>query len=441
MRSKLSRWLIPAGLAVATLLGTVETASAQPDHRDHRDHRHRHPRRDYDGPRDAPPPIRAERRERARPGFVWISGSWDWRGGRWEWVSGHWERQRARKRWRETRWEQRDGAWIRVGGDWIDDGPAVVIRPTVAPPPPRDERFDTRPGQVWVRGHWDWQNGLYVWIAGRYEPVRTGRRWRDVRWEQRGTEWVRVDGDWEEVPLYPTAAPPPPRQEQIGARPGFTWVRGRWDWRNGNWDWVPGHWERVRARQQWVEGRWEQRGTRWEWVDGAWQAYPEFPTAAPPPPQPENPGRRPGYEWMPGSYRWVEGRYVWAPGRWEPARPGYRLVPGSWGLRGDRYVWNSETWVASGFVPTPAPAPQPAPQPAPAPVYDGPTQAPPPPRTESYGPPRAGFIWVRGHWKWQNGRYEWVAGHWDRQRARQTWYDAKWELRGNVWVYTPGGWR
>src|SRR5688572_26801972 len=127
MRSKLARWLIPAGLAAATLLGTVETSSAQPNVRDHR----RGPRDRDAGPREAPPPIRAEKREAARAGFVWVSGHWDWRGGRWEWVSGRWERERAKKKWRDARWEQRGGIWVRIDGDWIDDDrPVVVVRPT-----------------------------------------------------------------------------------------------------------------------------------------------------------------------------------------------------------------------------------------------------------------------------------------------------------------------
>src|SRR5215207_7971975 len=138
MRIRLSRWLFPATLAVAAFLGTtVDTASAQPNVRDHR---RGGPRADT-GPREAPPPPRAEQREAARAGFVWVSGHWDWRGGRWEWVSGRWERERAKKKWRDVRWEQRDGAWVRVDGDWIDDDrppPFVPARPTTAPPPPRE---------------------------------------------------------------------------------------------------------------------------------------------------------------------------------------------------------------------------------------------------------------------------------------------------------------
>src|SRR5215212_129320 len=183
MRSKLSRWLLPAGLAAAALLGTVETSSAQPNVRDHR--RGGPPVRDT-GPREAPPAVRVEQHEASRAGFVWVSGHWDCQNGRWDWGSGHWERERAKKRWRDVRWEARGGVWVRIDGDWIDDArTVVVVRPTVAPPPIREERIVVKPGYVWIRGHWDWQNGQYAWVGGRYEAVRTGKRWREPRWEQR----------------------------------------------------------------------------------------------------------------------------------------------------------------------------------------------------------------------------------------------------------------
>src|SRR5205085_4726073 len=61
--------------------------------------------------------------------------------------------------------------------------------------------------------------------------------------------------------------PPPPQVETVSVRPGFVWIRGRWDWRGGQWVWAGGHWERERANQMWAEGRWEHRGTQWVWVD------------------------------------------------------------------------------------------------------------------------------------------------------------------------------
>ena len=50
-------------------------------------------------------------------------------------------------------------------------------------------------------------------------------------------------------------------------------------------------------------------------------------------------------------------------------------------------------------------------RPVPAPVvvyHDRP--APPPLIVEEYGP-RHGYVWVRGHWRWNGHRYVWVRGH------------------------------
>jgi len=71
----------------------------------------------------------------------------------------------------------------------------------------------------------------------------------------------------------------------------------------------------------------------------------------------------------------------------------------------------------------------------------GPTSPPPAPRDENVQP-RAGFVWVRGHYGWSaNNAYEWIAGHWERERAGVRWYDGRWEQRGSVWVYVEGAWR
>jgi hypothetical protein len=164
---------------------------------------------------------------------VWVSGRWDWRASKWEWVDGHWERERAGKRWREGRWDHRDNRWLYVNGEWIDANaeppppapsptpappptttptpapPATGAWPTEAPPPPREEKFDRRPGFVWVTGQWDWRDGKWDWVAGHWERERAGKRWRASRWEQRDGHWSRVDGDW----IDENAAEPPPMQQ------------------------------------------------------------------------------------------------------------------------------------------------------------------------------------------------------------------------------------
>src|SRR5258706_86057 len=80
---------------------------------------------------------------------------------------------------------------------------------------------------------------------------------RDSRWEQREGADVLVDGDWDDLPQYPVAAPPTLRDERPTPRAGFVWARGRWDWKDGEWAWLDGHWERERAGYRWTEGRWE----------------------------------------------------------------------------------------------------------------------------------------------------------------------------------------
>jgi hypothetical protein len=187
------------------------------------------------------------------------------------------------------------------------------------PPPAQVETVETRPGFVWVRGHYVWMNGQWRWTAGHWERERAGYAWTDGRWERRGNAWVWVDGTWtvssqpvvapaqvgvvvtggatttttvvEQQPVapaqggvsvtvgaYPTAAPPPPRVENQQPRAGFVWISGRWDWRGGQWTWIDGHWERERANQVWVSGRWENQGGRWVWVEGRWEAHAAAPT-------------------------------------------------------------------------------------------------------------------------------------------------------------------
>lgn len=288
MRLHLYRWLLPAGLAAGTLLGMVETSSAQPVVRDHRDHGG--PKRDR-GPREAPPPIRVETHEASRPGYIWVAGSWEWRGGRWEWTAGRWERERAKQRWLEGRWERRGDRWEYVDGRWD----TVPDFPTQPPPPLQVENPGARPGYVWMPGNYRWIDGRYVWYAGRWEQARPCKRLVAGQWGLRGDRYVFNSEVWLDEPgcrvgppppppppTYPTPppvvvsgptqAPPPPRDENYGApRDGYVWARGFFQWKNGAYDWVPGHWERKQAARQWADAKWELRGTVWIFVEGGWR--------------------------------------------------------------------------------------------------------------------------------------------------------------------------
>ena len=165
------------------------------------------------------------------------------------------------------------------------------------PPPPRVETVTARPGFLFIKGRWNWQNGQWVWVDGRWERERAGYAYSDGRWERRGNRWEWIEGTWTavvqggvtvsggeeprpipqggvEVSTEPNVAPPPPRAETQASRAGFVWISGRWDWKAGQWAWVDGHWERERANQVWVQGNWELHGNRWAWVDGHWRNVP-----------------------------------------------------------------------------------------------------------------------------------------------------------------------
>ena len=60
----------------------------------------------------------------------------------------------------------------------------------VAPPAPRYEPAPRpRGGQVWVPGHWQWNDRAYAWRPGYYVAARP-----DYAYAPGG--WVRADGGW-----------------------------------------------------------------------------------------------------------------------------------------------------------------------------------------------------------------------------------------------------
>ena len=54
---------------------------------------------------------------------------------------------------------------------------------------------------------------------------------------------------------------------------------------------------------------------------------------------------------------------------------------------------------------------------------------------------RSGYVWVRGHWEWQNGQWVWQRGSWQRERASYAWVDGHWERRGNRYHWIEGYWQ
>lgn len=66
--------------------------------------------------------------------------------------------------------------------------------------------------------------------------------------------------------------------------------------------------------------------------------------------------------------------------------------------------------------------------------------APPAPRVETVPPPRAGYAWDPGHWRWERGAYVWAPGHWQTMRVGYRWVPGHWVDHGPNWRWVQGHW-
>ncbi len=69
--------------------------------------------------------------------------------------------------------------------------------------------------------------------------------------------------------------------------------------------------------------------------------------------------------------------------------------------------------------------------------------APPPPVVEEVvAAPGPGYVWIRGHHAWEEGRYVWIRGHWERRpHARARWVEGHWHHTRRGWYWVEGHWR
>lgn len=66
--------------------------------------------------------------------------------------------------------------------------------------------------------------------------------------------------------------------------------------------------------------------------------------------------------------------------------------------------------------------------------------APPAEIIEAAPPPRVGYVWDKGHWRWEHGRYVWAAGHWQAERVGYHWVHGHWSTSGPNWHWIEGHW-
>lgn len=67
---------------------------------------------------------------------------------------------------------------------------------------------------------------------------------------------------------------------------------------------------------------------------------------------------------------------------------------------------------------------------------------PPAPRVEHIPPPRAGYAWHAGYYRYDGGRYVWMPGAYVRPpRAGGVWVEGHWRESRGGWVWQEGHWR
>jgi len=67
--------------------------------------------------------------------------------------------------------------------------------------------------------------------------------------------------------------------------------------------------------------------------------------------------------------------------------------------------------------------------------------APPPPRAERMPGPRAGQVWVPGHWRWTGRDYDWRGGTWVADRPDYAYAPGRWVQADGGWRWVEGDWR
>jgi hypothetical protein len=66
--------------------------------------------------------------------------------------------------------------------------------------------------------------------------------------------------------------------------------------------------------------------------------------------------------------------------------------------------------------------------------------APPAPRVIVAPPPRPGFVWAPGYYRWDGHQHIWVDGRWIHERRGSHWIPERWDERHGRYHFVPGHW-
>jgi WXXGXW repeat (2 copies) len=66
--------------------------------------------------------------------------------------------------------------------------------------------------------------------------------------------------------------------------------------------------------------------------------------------------------------------------------------------------------------------------------------APPAPRVVEVPPPRPGFVWAPGYYRWDGHQHVWVDGRFIRERRGSHWVPEHWNEHHGRYHFEPGHW-
>ncbi len=133
------------------------------------------------------------------------------------------------------------------------------------------------------------------------------------------------------------------------------------------------------------------------------------------------------YTWVPGYWQWDTARneYEWVPGTWRRSIPDMTWHPGHWEQTDAGWRWIGGYWAPATTTRLTMVA-----------------EAPPAPRAEERPvSPGADYIWISGHWDYENGQYVWHSGRWERPTQEgMVWVPGRWVQTGEGYTYIAGRW-
>jgi hypothetical protein len=191
---------------------------------------------------------------------------------------------------------------------------AFAVMPTAGA-----QKVSCAPGQVKVKGYWDYQGNDYVWVMGRCVQPKGGCKWIPGHYKTKRRGNVKIKtwkaGKWNcgkkkakiivkpkvkvrtkvvvkpkvkvrpkvvvkpkvNTPKIIVVNPPAPKSKVPSAKKGKVWISGHYAWnaKTQSYKWINGRFKKMKAGKRWIKGRYkvEIRGNYKVkiWIPGSWR--------------------------------------------------------------------------------------------------------------------------------------------------------------------------